>query len=158
MIQQKCTEDVQVPLEDFTTYNRTLFHDEDIPPDKHNPLTDPDHNLITPTELAHILDHKYKATKSRGLSILPPQLLKFLGPAGVQCLATFLNASAITQLPPPSWRAAKVIPLYKGKGNARDPENYRSITIPPPFAKVFMATINHRLTSTASNQHLHAPT
>ena len=149
MIQQKCAEDVQVPLEDFTMYNRTLFHDEDIPPDNHNPLTDPDHNLITPTELAHILDHKYKATKSRGLSTLPPQLLKFLGPAGVQCLATFLNASAITSPPPTSWRTAKVVPLYKGKGDTTKPENYRSIAITPPFAKIFMATINHRLTTIA---------
>jgi hypothetical protein len=71
MIQQKSAEDVQVPLEDFTKYNRALFHDEDIQPDKYNPLTDPDHSLITPTELSYILDHKYKATKSRGLSILP---------------------------------------------------------------------------------------
>jgi Reverse transcriptase (RNA-dependent DNA polymerase) len=48
--------------------------------------------------------------------------------------------------------------LYKGKGNAADPENYRSIAIPPPFAKVLMATINARLTTTADILNLHAPT
>jgi hypothetical protein len=89
---------------------------------------------------------------------MPPQLLKFLGAAGIQSLATFLNDSAITQAPPPSWRTAKVIPLYKGKGDPINPENYRSIAIPPPFAKVFMATINQRLTTTAQTLNLHAPT
>jgi hypothetical protein len=135
-----------------------MFHDEDITPDTYTPLTNPDHHLISYPELTYILDHKYKATKSRGLSTIPPQLLKFLGPAGVQSLATFLNASAITSAPPTSWRTAKVIPLYKGKGDLANPENYRSIAIPPPFAKVFMATINQRLTTTAQKLHLHAPT
>jgi hypothetical protein len=84
--------------------------------------------------------------------------LKFLGPAGIDSLANFLNASAITEAPPTSWRTAKVIPLYKGKGDATNPENYRSIAIPPPLAKVFMATINQRLTTTANELNLHAPT
>jgi hypothetical protein len=48
--------------------------------------------------------------------------------------------------------------LYKGKGDATNPENYRSIAIPPPIAKVFMATINQRLTTTANEMNLHAPT
>jgi hypothetical protein len=48
--------------------------------------------------------------------------------------------------------------LYKGKGDVTDPENYRSIAIPPPLAKVFMATINARLTTTANTLNLHAPT
>jgi hypothetical protein len=89
---------------------------------------------------------------------MPPQLLKFLGAKGIESLATFLNASAIDQIPPTSWRTAKVVPLYKGKGDATNPENYRSITIPPPFAKVFMSTINTRLTTTANALDLHAPT
>jgi hypothetical protein len=158
MIKQKNSEDIGIPLEELTAYNRRIFHDEDIPQDHYTPLTNPKNHLITQPELTHILDHKYKATKSRGLSNLPPQLLKFLGPAGIQSLATFLNASAITSAPPTSWRTAKVIPLYKGKGDTANPENYRSIAIPPPFAKVFMATINHRLTTTAQSLNLHAPT
>jgi hypothetical protein len=158
MLRQKTADDIDISLEDFTEYNKKMFYKEDTPPDSYTPLTNPEDHLITQPELEAILVHKYKATKSRGLSTIPPQLLKFLGPAGISSLATFLNASAITQPPPPSWRAAKVIPLYKGKGDARNPENYRSIAIPPPFAKVFMATINHRLTATAHNLHLHAPT
>jgi hypothetical protein len=51
-----------------------------------------------------------------------------------------------------------VVPLYKGKGHTTDPENYRSIAITPPFAKLFMAVMNKRLTKEANERDLHAPT
>jgi hypothetical protein len=73
-------------------------------------------------------------------------------------MAEFLNASAIVQLPPTAWRETKVVPLYKGQGPTSDPENYRSIAITPPFAKLFMAVINRRLTARATELQLHAPT
>lgn len=73
-------------------------------------------------------------------------------------MAAFLNKSAIDQLPPTTWRNTKVVPLYKGKGATTDPSNYRSIAITPPFAKLFMAIINKRLTHTAGELNLHAPT
>ncbi len=38
------------------------------------------------------------------------------------------------------------------------PENYRSIAITPPFAKLVMAVMNQRLTATAIDMGLHAPT
>jgi hypothetical protein len=78
---------------------------------------------------------------------MPLQLLKHMGPQGVECLAAYLNTSAIDQLPPQSWRETKVVPLYKGEGDKSDPTNYRSIAITPPFAKLFMAVINQRLTA-----------
>jgi hypothetical protein len=73
-------------------------------------------------------------------------------------MASFLNTSAIDQLPPMAWRQTKVVPLYKGKGNKQHLENYRSIAITPPLAKLFMAVINKRLTATAQELNLHAPT
>jgi Reverse transcriptase (RNA-dependent DNA polymerase) len=158
MIKQQDTSPVEVNLDRFTTFNKQIFHDEDTIPDTYTPLTTPSDHHISTDELTTILRYKYKADKSRGLSKLPPQLLKFLGATGISSLASFLNASAIDHEPPASWRTAKIIPLYKGKGDATIPENYRSIAIPPPFAKVFMATINARLTTTADTLKLHAPT
>ena len=86
--------------------------------DAYKPLQDPAKMYITQAKLEGVLKHQYKATKSRGNSLLPPQLLKFLGTAGIGCLATFLNESAIASAPPESWKTAKIIPLYKGKGDA----------------------------------------
>lgn len=73
-------------------------------------------------------------------------------------MTTFLNKSAVDQLPPASWRETKVVPLYKGKGSLNKPENYRSIAITPPFTKLFMAVVNKRLTTKATELKLHAPT
>jgi hypothetical protein len=73
-------------------------------------------------------------------------------------LTNFLNKTAIDNKPPQSWREAKIVPIYKNKGSTSDPNNYRSIAINPPFAKLFMAVINRRLTQLAKDQNLHAPT
>jgi hypothetical protein len=80
---------------------------------------------------------------------MPLHLLKHMGLTGVKCLTTLLNRSAIDQLPPSQWRTAKVTPLYKGKGDAALPENYRSIAVAPPLSKLFMAIMNRRLTDVA---------
>jgi hypothetical protein len=81
-----------------------------------------------------------------------------MGPAGIQCLTQLFNKSAVDQLAPTQWRTSKVTPLYKGKGDPTKPENYRSIAVAPPLSKLFMAVINRRLTKTAEDNNLHAPT
>jgi hypothetical protein len=73
-------------------------------------------------------------------------------------LADFLNKSAIEQLAPQTWRDSKVVPLYKGEGNLADCNNYRSIAVSPPFAKLLMSIINQRLTNFADENQLLAPT
>jgi hypothetical protein len=73
-------------------------------------------------------------------------------------LAKFLNATAIDNTPPRTWREAKIVPIFKQKGNITDLSNYRSIAINPPFAKIFMTVINNRLTRIAKEAELHAPT
>jgi hypothetical protein len=89
---------------------------------------------------------------------MPLHLLKHLGPAGIECMACMLNKSAIDQLAPSLWRTAKVTPLFKGKGDATNPENYRSIAVAPPLSKLLMAVMNRRLTEHAKADKLHAPT
>jgi hypothetical protein len=90
--------------------------------------------------------------------MLPLQLIKHLSTQGIAILTEFLNVTAIDNEPPKSWREAKIVPIFKHKGHTSDPNNYRSIAINPPFAKLFMATINRRLTRIAKEQNLHAPT
>ncbi len=103
------------------------------------------------------MESGFKANKSSGLSQLPLHLLKHLGAAGIDCMCKFLNASAVRQLAPQSWRDTKVVPLYKGKGAKTDMNNYRSIAVTPPFTKLFMSVLNRRLTKIAKEKELHAP-
>jgi hypothetical protein len=142
----------------FAHFNQTLFHDPSIPPTSFQPLEDPDNHRITPEEIIHTTKHHFRANKSSGLSPLPLQILKHFGPKAAAPLATFLTTSAITAEPPQTWRNTKIIPLYKGKGATSDMNNYRSIAIPPPFTKLFMAIINQRLTNHAEDHNIHAPT
>jgi hypothetical protein len=51
-----------------------------------------------------------------------------------------------------------VVPLYKGEGNKRDCNNYRSIAVSPPFTKLLMSVLNQRLTQEADRLNLVAPT
>jgi hypothetical protein len=89
---------------------------------------------------------------------MPLQLLKHLGRKGIEQVTSLLNSSAIDNKPPQAWRNSKVIPLYKNKGRVNDPSNYRSIAIIPPFAKLFMAVLNSRLTEIGQKLNIHAPT
>jgi hypothetical protein len=113
------------------------------------PLEDSAPEHISPGELASVLSLHFKAEKSSGLSQMPLHLLKHLGPAGIECMARLLNKSAIDQLAPSLWRTAKVTPLFKGKGDATKPENYRSIAVAPPLSKLLMSVMNRRLTEQA---------
>jgi hypothetical protein len=84
-----------LPLEDFTEFNKKIFYDETIPADTFTPLTQAETQHISPEELTAVLKHNFKANKSSGLSGMPLQILKHMGPAGVKCMATFLNKSAV---------------------------------------------------------------
>jgi hypothetical protein len=158
LLKGKQQEQTDLPLQEFTNFNKAIFYDADIPADTYTPLTQARAHHISPEELTGVLAKNFKANKSSGLSRMPLQMLKHLGPAGVECMATFLNASAVDTLPPQAWRDTKVVPLYKGLGSTADPANYRSIAITPPFAKLYMAVINKRLTTQATKLDLHAPT
>ena len=99
-----------------------------------------------------VLKDNFKANKSSGLSNMPLQLLKHLGTEGIRLVAEFLNKSAIDSKPPETWRASKITPLYKNKGNVADARNYRSLAITPPFTKLFMTVMNGRLTKVGREQ------
>jgi hypothetical protein len=114
MLKKKGGEGADVQAQAFAEFNQQLFHDPNIPPDTYTPLANTQENHITPEELATTLTSHFKANRSSGLSVMPLQLLKFLGGRGVEGLAEFLNKSAIDQLAPASWRSTKVVPLYKG--------------------------------------------
>ena len=68
-----------------------------------------------------------------------------------------MNKTAIDNKPPQSWRDSKIVPLYKNKGRTDDPSNYQSIAIIPPFAKLYMAVLNNRLTKIGQELDIYAP-
>lgn len=55
---------------------------------------------------------------------------------------------------PDSWLVGIIKPIYKNKGNADDPSNYRPITILSCMGKLFTAVLNQRLTSFIEENNL----
>ena len=158
MLKSKATKELEMPTIDFVKFKESIFYDMSIAEDTFTPLTDASTQRITMEELRSVIALNFIADKSSGLSQMPLHLLKYMGKAGIECVARLFNRSAIDQLAPTLWRTSKVTPLYKGKGDATRPENYRSIAVAPPLAKLFMAVMNRRLTDHAKTENLHAPT
>ena len=46
---------------------------------------------------------------------------------------------------PESWTLGNIKPIFKNKGNPKDPGNYRPITLLSNFGKLFTAIMNNRL-------------
>jgi hypothetical protein len=89
-----------------------------------------------------VLALHFRANKSTGLSCLPLQCFKWMSTQAHPTIADFLNKSAIEQIAPQAWRDSKVVPVYKGEGALSDCNNYKSIAVSPPFAKLLMSIVN----------------
>ena len=133
---------VGVSAKEFAEFNEKLYYNEQIPEDRFELPDDMEHAKITTAEVKKVLEMHYPANRSTGLSIMPTQCIKWLGNKALPTIADFLNKSAIEQLAPETWRTSKVVPLYKGEGEIKDCNNYRSIAVSPPFAKLLMSIIN----------------
>jgi hypothetical protein len=87
LLKGKTTTHADLPLQAFTEFNKEFFYDASIPPDSYTPLSQAATQHISPAELTAVLAHNFKANKSSGLSCVPLQLLKHLGPQGIKCMA-----------------------------------------------------------------------
>ena len=63
----------------------------------------------------------------------------------VPLYAKLFNAILDSGKFPSQWSVGKIIPIYKNKGSAMDPNNYRGITILSCLGKVFTGMLNTRL-------------
>ena len=90
---------------------------------------------ITPDQVEKIIS-QLKNSKSSGMDNLDTYILKLTKKAIVPSVCHILNLSLATNRFPNKWKIAKIVPLYKGKGNKVDPKNYRPVAILPILSKV----------------------
>jgi hypothetical protein len=95
MLKSKATREMAISTAEFIKFNAKIFYDPKIAPDEFTPLLNPTPMYITGRELRSVLALHFKADKSSGLSQMPVHLLKHMGCAGTECLATLYNKSAI---------------------------------------------------------------
>ena len=59
-----------------------------------------------------------------------------------------------TSIVPETWTLGQIKPIYKNKGDPKQPENHRPITLLSSFGKFFTSIINKRLTTYSENHNI----
>lgn len=91
-----------------------------------------------------------KNNKSPGVDNIVKATISYMLPIYVKLFNIIFDTGII----PEDWTLGNIKPIYKNKGNPKDAENYRPITLLSCFGKVFTSIINNRLNIYAENYDL----
>lgn len=86
-----------------------------------------------------------KNNKAAGIDEISADFLKKLPVNVNRLILTLFNKVLDTGEFPQTWSTGIIVPIYKNKGKANDPNNYRGITLLSALGKLFTACINVRL-------------
>ena len=90
---------------------------------------------------------KLKNSKACGIDSVINEFLKNSPQEMLQVLVKFFNIVLDSGIVPTDWCIGLIQPLYKNKGSAKNPDNYRGITLLSCIGKLFTAVLNARLTT-----------
>ena len=90
-----------------------------------------------------------KNNKSPGLDNIVNKQLKSTFNIMHPLLIKLFNVILDKGIVPETWTVGNIKPIFKNKGNPKDPENYRPITLLSNFGKLFTSIINNRLNNFA---------
>lgn len=88
--------------------------------------------------------------KAEGLDGIAPRLVKDSADFLASPFTYIINHSILSGMVPSKMKSAKVLPIYKNKGNKLSLNNYRPISILPIFSKIYEKVINTQI-----QNHLH---
>ena len=83
--------------------------------------------------------------KAPGICGIPAELLKVGGNTALISLHAVLCSPWHTGIIPTDWKRSLVVPLWKGKGDCQDCNNYRGVTLLSVPGKVFARLILNRV-------------
>ncbi|CDQ71420.1 unnamed protein product [Oncorhynchus mykiss] len=111
------------------------------------PAKAPHHFSFTQIQIADVLKElqNLDAYKSAGLDNLDPLFLKLSAEIVATPITGLFNLSFVSSEIPKYWKAAVVIPLFKG-GDTLDPNCYRPISFLPCLSMVFKSQVNKQIT------------
>lgn len=105
----------------------------------------------TQQEVKTILDNL--KCNAAGIDDIPPKLLKITSNIIANPLSYLINLAFTQGVFPDNLKIAKVIPVYK-KGDKKDVNNYRQVSVLPAFSKVYEKAVSCRLASFLDNNNL----
>ena len=138
--------------EDFPSYSSTS--DTEYVPDFSN---DENNELINqPVTENEILTavRSLKTNKSPGVDNIVNEQIKATISYMLPIYLKLFNIVFDTGIIPEDWTLGNIKPIYKNKGNPKNAENYRQITLLSCFGKVFTSVINNRLNTYAKNHDI----
>ena len=94
------------------------------------------------------------ANKSTAYPLLTNLVLKQCAPFFTPSVSYMFNLSVTTGVFPAAWKQATVIPLYKNRGKAEDPSNYRPVSLLPALRKALDKIESQRLLKHLVEQQL----
>ena len=89
--------------------------------------------------------NRLKQSKAPGICGIHAELLKAGGNAALVSMHAVLCSAWNTGIIPTDWKRGLVVPLWKGKGDRQDCNNYRGVTLPSVPGKVFARIILDRV-------------
>jgi hypothetical protein len=112
---------------------------------------------ITDTEIENVVrnlpNNKAGGTDCIRNESLKKSTLHLLLPSYVK----IFNIRFDTGMFPEIWTLGVIQPVYKNKGDPKNPSNYRPISLLSCFSKVFTSILNNRLNSFADEVNLSSP-
>ena len=88
---------------------------------------------------------KMKKGEAQGPDEIPVEAWIGLGNKGVEFLVNFFNRLLRGEKMPDEWRRSVLVPLYKGKGDIKECENYRRIKLMSHTMKLWKRIIEARI-------------
>jgi hypothetical protein len=101
-------------------------------------------SFTTTTEIDDLLS-TIQTSSGAGICDIPTKVLKIPSVNLKRAIVHLFNYSILTSTIPSDWKTAVVTPLFKKKGSTDDLNNYRSISILPPIAKLFEKLIHKQI-------------
>ena len=94
-----------------------------------------DFSLISQDEAYNIMKG-LKPKRSSGMDGISSKLVKLLAAELSKPMQDIINKIISSKSFPTAWKKAKVVPLYKNKGNTNNIDNYRPISLLPSLSKI----------------------
>ena len=111
---------------------------------------------ITDTEIENVV-RNLPNNKAVGTDCIRNEYLKSTLHLLLPSYVKICNIIFDTGIFPESWTLGVIQPVYKNKGDSKDPSNYRPISLLSCFSKVFTSILNNRLNSFADEVNLISP-
>ncbi len=100
---------------------------------------------FTAEEIRHAVK-KLKNSKAAGIDRITNEYIKASIDLMIPIYTYLFNIILNTGDIPKTWLIGKIIPIYKGKGDTKDPGNYRGIALLSCLGKLFTSLLNNRIT------------